>query len=189
MGSAEYVKAADWKSSSCSHDVFPMALNLKEQRSHGRFQALELALAGPFCSTSYDLNFNPGIKFFLKKSYAVRCEYGQLVFRSLKRGVAHHLGGCAEAHDLYFQLTSTYWLARGSTGSEATLTGDLISRLFPPLLGFIFKRVNKNVFKEKFVPRVPCINYVGSLWTNERKNESMSSSFPPGQTGRRSQTW
>jgi hypothetical protein len=111
MGSADSVmlnmsKLPDWKSSSCSHDVFPMARNLKEQRSHGRFQALESALAGPFCSTSYDLNFNPGIKIKKNKSYRVRCEwYGQLVFRSLKRGVAHHFGGgggCAEAHDLYF---------------------------------------------------------------------------------------
>lgn len=40
-----------------------MALNLKEQASHGRFQVLELALTSPFYNTSYDLNFNLGINF------------------------------------------------------------------------------------------------------------------------------
>jgi len=105
----------------CSQWLF----NLKEQTSHGRFQALELALTGPFCSTSYDLNFNPGIFIFFKKSYRVRCEYGQC----LKRGspaIWGGVGGLCWCAWLYFQLTSTYLFARGSTGSEATVTGDLI---------------------------------------------------------------
>ncbi len=49
-----------------------MALNLKEQASHGRFQVLELALISPFYSTSYDLNFNLGILFIFSFSICIR---------------------------------------------------------------------------------------------------------------------
>jgi hypothetical protein len=48
-----------------------MALKLKEQTSHGQFQALKLALTSTFCNTSYDLNFNLGILFIFPSAMEV----------------------------------------------------------------------------------------------------------------------